>query len=196
MSIFSSGNNINQLQFDLGNYNIEKIRVVRTPLPKIVQKLGKSIVGKPTHADKFFHLFTEISAVNNEGKREVFALEKNERINVLRNLSGGIPEPSEGKEIDLGGRKITVREFINNGKLAHARAGTSYEKYSLKCANCQQFTLLHLRGNELEGGNEDVIKFVSEPLAQTLPRWAEKITNFITDSTAWIGNKLNDIKFF
>jgi hypothetical protein len=187
---------INQLTQDIGHYQIDKIRVVRKPLVNAAQKLGKLVIpNKDDNPDKYFHLYTEISAVSPEGQREVVLIEKNQRVGVKRNVLGGIPEPNEGRNVNLGGKKLSVKEFVENGKIAHERAGVPYEKYRLTCSNCQRFTILNLRGSGLEGGNKEVMDFVVQPVSELLPKWSERIANLVTDTAAWIGEGLDQLRF-
>lgn len=192
--IKSPSSTLNNLQFERGNWVINKMRVVRQPLAGFAQKLGRMVVGEPINQDKFFHLWTEFDLINPDtGEHEIVAVEKNERINVMRQLEGGIKPNAEGVNVDLNGKTISLNEYLYNNRVAHGRAGRSFDHYSLKNANCSVFTHMGLRGNGLELENENVMNFIRQPIAELLPSWAERLTNFITDTARNISDMINPI---
>lgn len=172
-----------------GGWVVDKFRVVRTPinLPKgLVSVLG---IKKPAHHDAFFHLYSEMALRDPKtGKQEVVLLEKNQRINVLRNQSGAIRDKDfKGMEameipIDEKHKGITLNELHAHNWYYHARRGSTFVKYNLVNANCQVFTAGFVNGlGQLHGNAFNFIEQQSETL---LPKWLEKPIQGITNLAA------------
>ena len=174
---------LNQLLNERGHYEIDKVRVNRRPIDQFIPGatyIGSIITGsKPSNDKTFNHTWLEVSLINKEtGNREVIGLSKEEKIIVNRNLSGGI-DGYESMNVDLKNKNITLNDFIDNAKLSHYRSGKQYEKYSLKCYNCQAFSILSLRGSALN--NDELNKFIWQNAESIVPNWLDKISIYATN---------------
>lgn len=162
------------------NWIIKEIDVVRRPLPSILAKISNLINQK--HHDKIFHLYQQIVLVNPEtGETERINFEKNESINVIRDVEK-IESPEDRMSINLGEKELSLKDYIENGQKAFFKAGKNYGKYSLRLNNCQDFTLLHLRGNGLSDNlaNQESIDFISQNAPSLIPKWVGRLTEFLT----------------
>jgi hypothetical protein len=179
---------LNKLLAERGDYEIDKIRVNRRPISEnsYINTIFKTIAGNPTNDATFNHTWLELSLKDkNSDKREVVAISKALNIDVKRNLTGEIKDLTEksksyveSKNINIDGKNITLNEFIDNAKMQHLRTGKQFEKYSLRCYNCQIFSLLSLKGSGF--ADDDVVKFINQDAEKVVPSWLQKLTDFIT----------------
>lgn len=182
MSIFELLSNgqrgLDQLLESRSDWKVKELDIVRRPLPQFLANIS-NFINQKQH-DKIFHLYQQLVLQNTRtGEIERIAFEKNESINVIRNVEK-IEPPEDRMSINLGGKDFTLKEYIENGQKAYFKAGKSYGKYSLRLNNCQDFTLLHLRGNGLHLENQEAIDFISQNAKQLVPKWAGRITQFLT----------------
>lgn len=178
---------LNELLEGRKGWLIEEIDIVRRPLPKILATVSNFLNTKKH--DQIFHLYQQIVLKDPvTGRTERINFEKNETINTIRNVEK--TEPLEDRvKVDLGGRKISIDEYLNNGKKAVTRAGKSYMNYSLRTNNCQDWTILHLRGNALGNAlnNQEAVDFISQNAQQLLPSWLGRITEYLTTGARKLG---------
>lgn len=183
---------LNRVLSDVGNHQIERIRLVRTPIfdnwafRKIRDIATRGGNKNASHHDKTYHLYQEIMLRDPiSGKRELIALEKNERINIKRGLSagslqaasGGKIGPDDVMEVSLGDRKgMTLNDYIAGGKGEYR--GSDYYSYSLRNNNCQRFTYSHLKAAGL--GSESVADFVVQKEVARLGPVLTGVTDAIT----------------
>ncbi len=187
---FSFSNGTKGLEALLGSrqgWVIDELNIVRRPLPKILAT-ASNFLNTKKH-DEIFHLYQQILLRNPAtGEQELINFEKHETINTTRNAQR-VVEPENRVKVDLGGKQITIEEYIKNGQAASTRAGKHYFNYSLTHNNCQDFTLLHLRGNGLGNAlnNQAAVDFISQNAQSLIPKWATKITDFVTNGLRVIG---------
>ena len=146
-----------------GDRKIKNINVARRPLKSaVVQKLGPKLVKMPRD-EPIWHMATEFEL--DDGDK--FIIGKGTTIHLDRALH----EYTDRKPVDIGDRELTLRQYIEKGRIAHERANRPYHKYNLSCSSCQDFTLLHLRGNQL-GADVD---FVHQRADRIIPKWLQKV---------------------
>ncbi len=177
----------NHLTDKYKSYKIDKIRVVRTPLPNALQFLAKMIgVKSPSNADKLFHLFTEFSLVNQEtGHRTVLKVERNQLLNAVENRPGGLTGKEIGVTIpgfDSGASNLTLGEYIDDWKTKHREHGANWNKYDVRCNNCQHFTK---HGLEAQGWLSPALnQWIDQRVSKLIPRFWGNLANKITDFAA------------
>ena len=186
-----------------GDYEIEKLRVIRRPLygglTEVAQKFAAK-KGAVVH-DKYFHLWTEFALKDPvTGKRTVLLTEKNQTLNAVENRPGGLDDlhlgaGQEGMNIDLPDpsvKKIHLGEYFGASKAFHEANGENFNRYSIKYGNCQHHTRNSLAANGLM--SDEVDAFVNAKAEEIVPKWASRVGNLFTDAAAFVDNSKDRIR--
>lgn len=190
----------------LGNYgdwNIEKLRVVRAPLARYQQAFARGAAalnpskldGQPV--DNFFHTFTEAAVRNpTTGERHVVLLEKNQTLNAKVNRSGGLHPSHDALNVDTskwgaGGRTLAGYE-AKHAYYHENRLGKDFEDYDVRNNNCQVYTQSGLVGNGVS--TPETRSFVNQPIEQVIPNWFGVALKPLT-SVAAVTSNLYDYLF-
>jgi hypothetical protein len=177
--------NVQSIINKIGNSNITKITVARTPLSKALSfLLNITSLGqfnkelKETPHDKLFHLFLVIETT--EGK---YLLEKNEVINMSKFSS--FSSDTETKEVAYS-KELTLNILLEKTK---ASMGNKFFTYKGLDNNCQFFVDSILKSNGIS--SQELSNFIIQDTRQLFngnPKF-RKIVNSITDIGA-VGNQL------
>ena len=166
---------------DFGSVPIINIKIMRTPISKILRFLMNIIsLGefekklKETPYDDLFHL----SVIIRTNKGNV-SLEKNEVINMDRKPR--IPKDAEVLDVTTP-NGLTLNTLLEKTK---AQMGEKYYKYQAKSNNCQFFILSLLQANNL--ANTENTEFVKQDTNELFSSYLRKTTNTFTD----IAGRLN-----
>jgi len=172
----------NRIVNKYSDYEIDKLRVVRTPLAGILQKGGKLVSKKKEgNPDKYYHLYQEMSLVNRiTGDRTVALFERNQTLHGIDDRSGGLDVKQQALNVDLGDKKITLGEYFQNSKDLHEELGVSFDRYNVRTNNCQDFTRLSIRANDIDLP-ESTEEFINQKAEDILPAWTDRILQPITD---------------
>ena len=159
-----------------GNEIIRHIRVIRSPIHKIIQGILNKFGGK-TDYDKLFHLRLQITTRSN--KR--FTIEKNEVITVGKFRKGKGDEFLNLKQAF----SVTVNNFLLNAEQA---MGKKYFIYSSKNSNCQDYCVGLLTSNGVTDTN--VLGFIKQDTKAIFDKkpLLRKLANTLTD----LGGKVID----
>jgi len=172
-----------------GDWIITKMRVVRHPIPSMIEKVASIITlgdfdekKLEMNIDNFFHLFLEFAVKSPDGKEtNVILLEKNQKVHVSAGRSGGLDDNQVGMNVPLGG-KITFAEFIGKGENGPSLSGCQIYIYDAADCNCQQFVKTMLIGNGL--WREGMEEFVVQDVERAIPNWVKRIARVGTDLAA------------
>lgn len=170
-----------------GDWRIKEISIIRRPLPETLKQIS-NVINKKQH-DNIYHLYQQILLQDpKSGREERINIEKNETVNILRNV-GMIEPPEDRRAVDLLGKEIKLTDYIMNAQKASIRAGKHYFNYQLRGNNCQDWTVLHLRGNKLGNAleNKKSIEFIHQNSEQLIPNWLGKITEFLSTAARKLG---------
>jgi len=168
-----------------GDWEITAIKIVRTPVVGIVQKITNWMTRgeldkrlKEINASSLFHLFMILTITNPEDKQETkqVLLEMNARpyatLHFSRDLSDSRDIPSRDG--------LTLGEFMDAGRMS---IGSSFQKYSSADSNCQHFTARMLRANGVLP--PDLVRdFIAQDVQDVLkanPNVA-RVMNLVTDT--------------
>lgn len=176
-----------------GNYEIEKLRVVRRPLfgnlTEFAQKFAEQ-KGVPVH-DKYFHLWTEFALKDPlTGAKTVLLTEKNQTLNAVEDRSGGLDDAylglgQQGMNVDLPDpnvHKIKLGEYFGASKAFHEENGESFYRYTIKYGNCQHHTINSLNANGLL--TPEIEAFANQSAEVIVPTWASFVGNVFSDALA------------
>lgn len=139
---------VNKFLKQNGNEIIRHIRVIRSPIHKVIQGILNKL-GGPTPYDKLFHLRLQITT----RKNKKFTLEKNEVITVGKFRKGNGDEFLNVKQ----GFAVTVNDFLLNAEKA---MGNKYFIYSAKNSNCQDYLIGLLTSNGVTDTN--ILGFIKQ----------------------------------
>jgi hypothetical protein len=162
-----------------GNEEIVSLKIMRTPVPKVLSGVLTLFSGgkfgdrmKENNFDTLFHLFIE--ATLRSGTK--IQLEKNERITMLLNPKSR--PKTEVEPITAIPSGLTLNKLLENTK---NKMGSSFLSYSAKDNNCQDFLASVLTSNNL-GTPEDMsfVKQDTQTLFEDLP-YLRKFANTLTD---------------
>jgi len=163
---------------------IRSIKVVRTPLSNIINKVLNVIsLGafqsalKSLGYDKAFHLTLWIN--------DRITLEKNEVVRLR--LSNPIKKGSEIMTVPIRA-SITVSELID--KTRSRMGNANFSNYDAQRNNCQDFLINILEANGL--ATPDIITFIkqdAESIFRKMPKWVDKFSKAATDIAA-VGSRL------
>ena len=169
---------------------ITNIEVRREPVSGAISKFANWISKgefdkklKELGYDKAFHIYLLLRL--SDGKQ--LLLEKNERVNLASGGSKGID--SEGQNVSLGGKNITLSDFME--KARQAIGDHNFFQYSFDNLNCQRFILDLLGSSGLL--TSDIRKFIEQDakaIASSIPQWASKIAQGATDAAGKISEVL------
>jgi hypothetical protein len=180
-----------------GNQVISEMKVVRTPIQKVISSalnlitLGKFDELKKKYGyDKLFHL----SLMCNVGNKLVY-VEKNEVVNISPNFT--ITDQTEFRNVDLGNQTITLKQLVDN--TLNAVEFERFFVYDAFTNNCQMFIMDVLTSNKLI--TDELQKFILQPMEQIvneLPSGLPKFARVVTDVGAILsrlrGDGKNDFK--
>jgi hypothetical protein len=170
-----------------GQEEIQSLKVVRTPISSMLDKLlnvismGGFEVGKQRqNIDEFFHLFFVVN--------DKYRVEKNQLVKIM-NYTPTEKDESAGVPIN---RKLTINDLLNNA--VGGDPESFWRNYSAFNRNCQWWVMRVLTANglatpELEG-------FVKQSLDQVIPavgQSTETASNFITDLGATVDQGVQDL---
>jgi hypothetical protein len=169
---------IRQLLEKVGEEKITSITMFRKPisLSGLAKYLG---VLKNTPYDKLFHLGLILNGKYLLDKQEVIHFEPS-------TLPQGKDVESMPIEIN---KEITINELIENTRKRMGNA--NFTNYSSRKNNCQDFLLNILDANGLN--TAEYRKFIKQDLEtvfNNLPSYAEKISDFITDASAFVERQM------
>ncbi len=162
-----------------GDYLITDITIGRDPVSSVIQRLlnvltlGKyDMMKRKLYYDDVFHLYALITA--KRGAQTVrLRLEKN---NVVV-LKESADRPVEYINVSLGGKYITVGEYIGKGIAKMGK--TEFVRYDAIKNNCQRFQTELLQANGLMTAEAD--KFINQDVRQLLSDPAYGFSKVITD---------------
>jgi hypothetical protein len=188
----SAFNNIsNKTLGQFGNQVISEMKVVRTPIQKIISSalnlitLGKFDELKKKYGyDKLFHL----SLMCNVGNKLVY-VEKNEVVNISPNFT--ITDQSEFRDVSLGNRTITLNDLVMN--TLNSIGNQRFFQYDAFTTNCQRFIIDILTTNKLI--TDELQAFILQPMEQIvaeLPSGLPKFARTITDVGAILSRLRGD----
>ena len=162
-----------------GNSYIQSMKVVRTPIMKMLEKALDVIsfgqFSKANPYDKLYHL----ALVCDIGSGSSVIIEKNETINI--STSYKITDKTEQIKVHLK-KAITLNQLLENGQ---KHMGNRWFPYDPLSNNCQNFIKGILDGNSLN--NSMVNSFVFQDLTELkrkLPSYVGKIARVVTDTGA------------
>jgi len=171
-----------QLLQKIGNEPISSIKIVRTPLNTIINKILNAVsLGafkssiQSLGYDKLFHLTLLINDKYTFEKDEVVRLRQR---NPLKSNSEvmSVPVPPA----------LTINTLIENTK---QRMGADrFSNYDARRNNCQDFLLNILAANNIAGADQ-FIKQDAEAIFQKMPKWVDKFSKLATDVAA-VGSRL------
>ena len=115
---------------------IHRLRVVRTPIMSVFQKLIDKMGGEVPY-DKLFHLRLEIYT-----KSIRLTVEKNEVITITNSTRKD--KNDESVDVTYSFKEQSINDFMANG---HKYMGAKFFPYSASNNNCQDFIVGLLRGN-------------------------------------------------
>ena len=169
-----------------GREPITSVSMVRAP----VDKLGTNVVNlitagqwedlkKKAGVDAVFHTGLFIN-----GKYVIEKLEKLEgRVDPAYGSQGG---KAETFPLDLGGKEMTIAEFLENGR---TRMGKDFYTYDFLKSNCQTFVMqLADANNILTPEGRAWIKQDLEKLIQEFPQFSKYLGVKLTDVARDVGN--------
>jgi len=160
-----------------GSEPITSLRIVRTPLSPLVSAALRVItwgeVDDRIRNSPYDHLFHLKVIVNNR-----YSIEKQRTLSFTIELS--IPPRSDTEEVNVGGRHLTIQEFLDHCAKV---MGKSMFSYDFQRNNCQHFVANLLRSNGF-GGHDT---FILQDIPSIFERMhgTRKIVNSITD----VGNR-------
>lgn len=167
-----------------GTETISSMYICRAPVVSLVEKamnllsLGRLSAAKADlNYDKLFHLFMYVITDNGTS----IILQKNEVIDISAKAKSADAQREDVK-VDLGGKKITLSELVENtSKLM----GPKFLKYSASENNCQNFVNSILTANQLN--NSTLKNFVMQDtttIFSKMPGYMKGITDKITGLAA------------
>lgn len=178
-----------------GDWEITKLRAVRKPLNKIIERLANLVTlgrfekkKKEIGVQVYYHLFMVIALRSPEGENNVIALEKNQRVGWKDHASAGLSSNEEGMDVPLGSKSVTLEEFIENGedynKSHQGETGCKMYIYSARGdgkqeCNCQRYVEDMLKGNGL--WSEKLKDFVIQDVQHTTPKLLGKLLDRVTN---------------
>lgn len=186
---------INRMLELYGDWEITKLRAVRKPLNKIIERLANLVTlgrfekkKKEIGVQVYYHLFLVIALRSPEGENNVIVLEKNQRVGWKDHQSGGLSSNEEGMDVPLGSKSLTLEEFVENGE-AHNKShqgetGCKMYLYSARGdgkqeCNCQRYVEDMLKGNGL--WSEKLKDFVIQDVQHTTPKLLGKLLDRVTN---------------
>lgn len=156
-----------------GDIPIIEIYICRRPITsqfkKIVDTINRYSGFEGMVHDKLFHLFFILTLTNN--KRIV--LEKNEDLNI---------DYYKLSNVDEIRRIMTTRQYTMNELLKNAintYGNKRIFEYDAFNTNCQKFVMDIIMANDIEV-NQDDINFIIQDVKNLLPKWAQRLTHYIT----------------
>ena len=177
--------NLTALKNEVGEELITSLQIGRTPVPSAITSAMNAVslggfnkVFKSLPFDTLFHLFLIITT--NKGK---FLLEKNERINVSKNIPS---KDLEVKDVVIP-NNLSVNELIDT---TQKYMGVNFLPYDPANQNCQDFISSLLRANNI--ATSELLSFVKQDTSEIFkqnPNLA-KISRKLTD----IGAAVNVIQ--
>ena len=164
------------------DWRIDKLRIVRQPLPGALQTLGK--ITSKKHVDKFFHTFSEFALSHPEtGEKQVVLLEKNQSLKALEGRSGGLEKSHDAINIDTTNLKgKTLGNYVDNHKNHYEKIGKDFHRYSVLNNNCQIFQSTGLEANGVK--TPEAHDFINQNVDEILPSWTGKVLQPVTDLAA------------
>jgi len=162
---------------EMGDDEIERIYVKRTPLSNII-KFALNVLSfgefekrlRKLPYDKLYHLRMDIET--KKGKR--YTLEKNESINMTRRPTTS--KDTDSMLVEMLKEGTTTNELLDNTK---KHMGTRFFPYSAKSNNCQDFIMGVLNANGL--ATPKLKEFVKQDGTPLFSKTFRKLTNTITD---------------
>lgn len=168
-----------------GNENIQHIVLCRQPIVSAIKRfldwasLGRlEQVRKRMSWDAIFHLYAFV--VTEQGTK--FTIEKNELVRVEFVPSQFRPSATDYFNVPVQGRRITVKEFIENGARLD---GVNFWRYSALKYNCQRFVMTLLKGSGLL--TQQAVHFLLQDpveIAKAFPPGMKYAANAITNLAA------------
>jgi len=177
------------------DWEVEKLRVVRRPLPSAISSVGR-LVGDFGSFDELFHLYVETSLRDPlTGERTVVMTERNQTLKALDKQSGGVSSSADSA-IDLTHRlgerpsTLTYGEMIENARIRHKTEdvgkGKDFATYDVRTNNCQIFVSNLLKANGLYQESDG--EFIDQHAEKLLPKWAGNFANKATGMAAYFSN--------
>lgn len=144
-----------------GDTPVQMVTILRKPIQSMVKKFINLVSGgqlaraqKEMNYDDIYHLFVNFTL--STGK--VVGIEKNARVNT--NLNGF---PTKGLEtsniLQLSGKNIPLRQFIEGGEKAH---GDNFYRYNSSSYNCQAFVNGMMNAVGITGAKDFVMQDASK----------------------------------
>jgi len=137
---------IKRLIKNKGTLQVVSFQVIRNPIGSTVKAILNEIADVQKHAeelgfDDVYHLFMNVTLSDGS----VVGLEKNARVNVKH---GGWDPEGEGEQLSnmKMAKPVTLKTFLAKGEL---HGGKNHYHYDAVEANCQQFIMDLLGGNDL-----------------------------------------------
>lgn len=173
--------NLTAIKNQLGNEVITSLQIGRTPVPSAISAAMNAVslggfnkVFKTLSFDTLFHLFLIITT--DKGK---FLLEKNERINVSKNIPS---KDLQVKDVVIP-NNLSVNELIDT---TQKYMGVNFLPYDPATQNCQDFIASVLKANNI--ATPELLSFVKQDTSEIFkqnPNLA-KISRKLTDIGAAI----------
>jgi hypothetical protein len=169
-------NSVQKIINRIGDEEITKITVNRTPLSKVLKfllnitsqgQLEKKM--ENTDYDTLYHLFVVIQT-----KNENFVIEKNEVIQIYKLSKLGKGTETLPVPVNAG---LTLNDMLSKTK---SKMGGSYYSYKAQDNNCQNFIMSLLISNGLN--TDPLEKFVSQDV-RTLFEGNEKFRKIVNTTT-------------
>jgi len=168
---------IKRLIKNKGSLEVVSFRVIRNPIGSTVKAILNEIANVQKHAeelgfDDVYHLFMNVTLSDGS----TVGLEKNARVNVKH---GGWDPEGEGEQLpDIKlSTPVKLKTFLAKGEL---HGGKSHYHYDAVEANCQQYIMDLLGGNELM--TEDIKGFVyQDPQQLVRKKSVRRVAAVLTD---------------
>ena len=168
---------IKRLIKNKGSLTVVSFRVIRNPIGDTVKAILNQIADVQKHAeelgfDDVYHLFMNVTLSDGS----TVGLEKNARVNIKH---GGWDAEGEGEQLpDMKlTAPVTLKTFLAKGEL---HGGKSHYHYDAVEANCQQYIMDLLGGNDLM--TESIKSFVyQDPQQLVRKKSVRRVAAVLTD---------------
>lgn len=168
-----------------GDYHVTELRIHRTPVEKVLQKIMNAISSGKWDKEKsnyqyddIYHLYLYLKLVNDNGDVKYFMTEKSPNI-LWENRSSLHSDSSKGNDLTLTVNPVLFKDVIASTK---KNMGSNFHKYSAS-NNCQIYVLNLLKSIYSLNGMElpdEIHQFIWQDIEPLLSSTSKNTANVVT----------------